>query len=211
IGAQLVALAGRGSDDDLLPADAIRVVGVAVFDIARAVECRSPQDGLEPRGPQATCARRVREGGLDRSQAHAAPVHRQVRAAREGTCVGLRIDLACLEGRDLGEVEDITNVDPRARDLDPAETVDGEVAERMSRRGDGQHERGDPGGEQREPLHAEYLTATGAHSTEKCGLRARARRNHVFATALLPRQRSTIPRWKNLTASWVPSRNERFE
>src|SRR5438094_1782114 len=65
ISPQLVARAGRESDDDLLPADAIPVVGVAVSDIARASQCRSAQDGLEPCGPEAAGPGRRGWHGLD--------------------------------------------------------------------------------------------------------------------------------------------------
>ena len=46
--------------------------------------------------------------------------------------------------------------------------------------------------------------ATGAHSTEKWGFSASARRNHDRASAPWPRQRSIMPRWKYLSASRVP-------
>ncbi len=42
-----------------------------------------------------------------------------------------RTSAAGLEGRDLGKVEDVEDVDPVAGGLDPAELVDREVAERM--------------------------------------------------------------------------------
>src|SRR5204863_4068565 len=122
------------------------------------------------------------EHGLDRDQSHAAPVHRQVSAARDATRVRLCVDLARLKGWDLREIENVMDVDARPVDFDPAETVDGEVAERMSRSSHGQHEYGDRGEEERQPLHAAYLSATGAHRREKWRFRASARRNHVFAS-----------------------------
>ncbi len=48
--------------------------------------------------------------------------------------------LALLEGRDLGLVEDVANVDAIRRDADPRQVVDREVAERVRRR-DGRCER----------------------------------------------------------------------
>ena len=61
-----------------------------------------------------------------------APVHRQLGAPRDSTRVGPRVDLSGLEGRDLRQVEDVEDVETRPGDLEPAEAVDGEVAERMS-------------------------------------------------------------------------------
>ncbi len=62
-----------------------------------------------------------------------------------------------------------------------------------------------------EPLHRASLRAVGAHSSEKCGLSASARRNQERALAAWPRQRSIMPRWKNLSASRVPSLSACFE
>src|SRR5947199_6464739 len=45
--------------------------------------------------------------------------------------------LPLLEGRDLGHVQDVLDVDVVAGELDPAETVDREVPERVRTRGGG--------------------------------------------------------------------------
>jgi len=92
-----------------------------------------PTSDAKPESATRSGARRVCERRLDRDQSHAAPIHRQVSTARDAARIGTRVDLAGLEGRDLGEVEDVPNVDLRPGDLDPTETVDGEVAQRMSR------------------------------------------------------------------------------
>ena len=59
--------------------------------------------------------------------------------------------------------------------------------------------------------HRTYLLATGAQSSEKLGLSSSARVNQRRAAGGRPRQRSIIPRWKNLSASRVPSRSARRE
>ena len=151
-----------------------------------AVERRPAQDrsraasSCSPPAPGG-CASAVSTGTSGARRA----VHRQVRAAREATarttCASM---LARLEGGDLGEVEDVANVDAVARDLDPAETVDREVAERMRRRRrrrTSSRERGDRGATRRFTRRTSF--ATGAHSSEKCGFRASARRNQVLRIA----------------------------
>jgi hypothetical protein len=49
--------------------------------------------------------------------------------------------VACLEGRDLGQVEDVAQVHAVARRLDEAVLVDREVAEGMRRRDGGNEQR----------------------------------------------------------------------
>ena len=120
----------------------------------------------------------MRERGLDRNQLRAAPIHRQLSAARDATRIAPRVDLSRLEGRDLREIQDVVHVDARAGDLDPAEPVHGEVAERMSGRGYRQDECGKRHGAENDAPHAAYLLRTGAQRTEKCGLSANALRNH---------------------------------
>ena len=116
-----------------------------------------------------------------------------------------------LKGRDLGEIEDVQDVDPIARRNDAAVVVGGEVAQRVcGRRRWRQHCREDHG-EQGHALHLRSLLATGAQSSEKCGLSSSARLNQLRAAAFRSRQRSIMPRWKNLDASRVPSRSARFE
>ena len=84
-----------------------------------------------------------------------------------------------LEGRNLGHVQHVADVEARARDLDPAEAVDREVAQRMRRRQRRErepgHDRGRQGSE-REPLHRRAFLATGDQTIEKCGFNPRARR-----------------------------------
>src|SRR3989442_1956170 len=166
IGTQLAASTRRSADDDLLPADATRVVRVAVGHGARGSESRPTQPRLEPGRLQPPGARWMGESGLDGDQTCAAPVHRQSSPARDATRVQLRVDPACLKRGDLREIEDVAHVDPRSCDLDPAEAVDGEVAEWMRRGGNRESEHGERGGKEREPLHAAYLCATGAHTRE---------------------------------------------
>ena len=151
----------------------------------------------------------MREGGLDRHEARVAAVHRQLGAARESLRVRRRVDTPCLEGRDLGEIEDVEHVYARAGNFEAAEPVDGEVAERMRRCGDGQYERRNDSRDEDAPSHAANRLATGAQRIEKCGFSARARRNHCFASSPWPRQSSIMPRWKSFVASRVPSRNAR--
>src|SRR5580765_8164686 len=119
----------------------------------------------------------MREGGLDRNQLRAAPIHRQLSATRDATCVAPRVDLSRLEGRDLREIQDVVHVDARAGDLDPAEPVHGEVAERMSGRSYRQDECGERRGDENEAPQAANFLRTGAHRTEKCGFSANALRN----------------------------------
>jgi hypothetical protein len=66
-----------------------------------------------------------------------------------------------LVGRDLGEVEDVVEVDVAAGELDTAVSVDGEVAEGMGRGEAGQEERADEEHEDEGPLHLSALVATG--------------------------------------------------
>src|SRR5205823_2318116 len=103
------------------------------------------------------------------------------------------------------EVEDVADVDAVPRDLDAAEGVDREVAERVRLRRE-RREQGD-GEDTDEDRHAPHasLRATGAQISEKRGLSASARWNQARASREWPRHRSIIPRWKNLSGSCVPS------
>src|SRR5438552_18359162 len=76
------------------------------------------------------------EAGLDRHEARAATVHRQLGAACQTTRVRLRVDPACRECLDLGEIADVGHVDSMTCDFGPAEPVDGEFAEWLLRRSD---------------------------------------------------------------------------
>ena len=57
-----------------------------------------------------------------------------------------------------------------------------------------------------DPPLLKALLATGDQSTEKCGFSASACSKSRRAAESAPRQRSVIPRWKNFSASFVPSR-----
>ena len=89
-----------------------------------------------------------------------------------------------LEGRDLGEVEDVADVEPVPGDLDAREAVDREVAERVCG-GCGRRERALPRPRRgrRAASSRASLLATGAHRIEKCGLSASARPNQSCAAA----------------------------
>src|SRR5262249_54353925 len=104
--------------------------------------------------------------------------------------------VALLEGRDLGEIEDVGEVDAVARDLDAREVVRREVPERVRRRGGGHRECSD-GGRRGEEFFHRYLLATGLQIGEKCGFSASARSNHAWAACGWPAQRSAMARWKN--------------
>src|SRR5207245_304899 len=78
---------------------------------------------------------------------------------------------AGLERWNLGEVEDVADVEPVAGDLDAAEAVDGEVAERV-RRSSGRSEQRSRDAEQEQAFHRASLLAVGAQRTEKRGLSA---------------------------------------
>src|SRR4051794_15290202 len=121
---------GSGSgrpDDDFLPADSIGVVAVAVPHLAPAAKPRAAKDRFEPRRPQSAGTRRMRKRPLEWSEPYCASVHRQLGAARESARKAGSVDPAGLEGRDLGEIEDVVNVEARPGDLDAAEAVDREV------------------------------------------------------------------------------------
>ncbi len=222
IRAELVADAGRrnvggedagaafAADDELAPADAVRVV--RVLEANRGSGLIGLEDGLEAERGEAARAGPGANAGREDAQCRRSPVDLELEAA----CDLLRESLATnpvalLIGGDLGQVEDVLHVDTVAGSLDRAVAVDREVPERMRlrRRGDG--EGGEEPDEQREALHDAYLRATGLQRSEKCGLRRSARPNQSRADAWLPRQRSIIPRWKYLSASRVPSRSARFE
>ena len=75
----------------------------------------------------------------------------------------------------------------------------------------GRGERGQEREDDEQALHAEYLRAVGLQRSEKCGFVSRARANQRRDSARCPRQRSIIPRWKNMDASRVPSRSDLFD
>ena len=132
--AQLVAAArGRRADDDLLPADAVGVVRVAVGERGRAVE---------PRPRSTTSSRVVRRppapGGWAsacRSGTSATGRPSTVRCALRGDPARVRVgvDAAGLERRDLGHVEHVDDVERGPETSIAAEVVDREVAERVRR------------------------------------------------------------------------------
>src|SRR6476619_8045026 len=124
-----------------------------------------------------------------------------MRVPRDAPSVGAHGDVTGLERWDLGQVQDVMDVEPWARGLDPAESVDREVAERVRCRECRQRKERGRDDKEHEPPHERAFLATGDHKTEKCGLSARARCKKAFPAARLPRQRSIIPRWKSLSAS----------
>ena len=131
----------------------------------------------------------------DRDEPGPVAVDAQVCAGGDSPRVDRRVDparLLRLEGRDLGEVEDVAHVDAVSRDLDAAEGVDREVAQWMRIRAGNQCERAGCRDyeDESELLHAAHRFAAGVQSKEKCGFRASALPNHAFATASCPRQRS---------------------
>src|SRR4051794_29634471 len=145
----------------------------------------------------------------NRNKPRRPPAERRVNAAGKPCGIHPAVDAALprFEGRDLCKIEHVTHEQPLAGNVDTCEAVDREVAERVRRGGrrDGERRRRDENDQ--EPFHDANLLATGDQRTEKCGLTASARRNQARETAALPRQRSIMPRWKNLRASRVPSRS----
>src|SRR5512132_4092457 len=109
------------ADDDLLPADAVAVVPVAVRDPARPVEPRAGEQDLEPRRVEAPGTAWMCEARADRPERGRLPVDREARVLRDLAGVGAGVDAAGLVGGDLGQVEDVADVEARPRDLDAAE------------------------------------------------------------------------------------------
>ena len=110
-----------------------------------------------------------------------------------GRVAGRADAVAGLEGRDLGEVEDVVDEDTVARELDAGIVVDGEVAERVRARAAGTgkcRERGDDeqGRDEHAPPHLSASRATGAHRTENSGLSASALPYHERIAARSPAQ-----------------------
>src|SRR5581483_1858927 len=212
--------AGR-VDGDLLPADAAAVVGVAIGDPASAVEVRPGEDDLEPRRAQPCLSRWEREPVADRDECRPSTVDGQPEARCDRASEPLRVRLAALgldvgpglERRDLRLVEHVEDVEAVARRLDPAVPVDREVADRVSQRIRGKRERAGRHRDEKEDelRHSASLRATGDHSTEKWGFNASALPSHTRLARVWPRQRSIIPRWKNLSASRAPSLSARCE
>ena len=124
-------------------------------------------------------AARERERARDGTQHHRPAADGDVQAARDATRVDRRIHsvLPRLVRRDLGEIEDVADVQPMPGHLDAREAVDGEVPERMRRRGGRCEERRGCDEDDEQLLHEKApFRATGAHRIEKCGLIASARR-----------------------------------
>src|SRR5438128_6640498 len=123
--------------------------------------------------------------------------------------------LLLLEGGDLRVIDHIDDVDPIAVQRYLAESIDGEVAQRV---GEGRHGDRDGQGERTQqcnqsstqphdiaPRAISAFRATGANKREKYGLMYSAWCRSPMAAALWPRRASIIPRWKNIVASCVPS------
>src|SRR5215472_17650531 len=122
--------------------------------------------------------------------------------------------LPLLEGWDLREVQDVVDTQAVAGHLDPAEVVDREVAQRVGEGGhrtDGEKGGGTRDGQQQTshgipPSAVSALRASGACSTEKCGLIVRACARWALAWSRRPRPASIAPAWNSIRASRVPSR-----
>src|SRR6476659_2628064 len=97
-----------------------------------------------------------------------------------------------LQRRDLRHVDDVANVEPVARDLDPREAVDREVPERVRRRGCDRQEQIAERGQGQQALHDASLLRVEVQSTEKWELSATARR--AQGRGSWPRQRSISAR-----------------
>ena len=181
---ELVAAARRARPDhDLLPADPVGVVRVAVMEPCRPGEPRPGQYHLDPRRPEPARARWVGERLPERDESCRPPRHRQVGVGGDPPRVGPGVDVACLEGRDLGHVQDVEHVNAVARDLDAAEPIDREVAEWVRGCRRRREQRGRHCEQKDEALHRSSLVATGAHSTEKRGFSASARPSQLLAAA----------------------------
>ena len=185
------------------------------MELEPAGACGRRVDGFEAERAQARGPGWERERVVERSERELPAVDPQIEPAADSSRqIALvhplvRDLLPFLEGRDLGHVQDVLDVDAVARELDPAEAVDREVPERVCHRSSGSGERDDEPEQEDEALHDAYLLASGLQSTEKCGFSRTALTNHERDSC--PRQRSIIPRWKYLSASCVPSRSARRE
>ena len=171
---------------------------------------RSTTSSRVVRRPPAPRGMRERRGGRRRApRAGRRRVSSAPRAMRRAyDCASMRPGL---EGRDLRQVEHVDDVEAVPGDLDAAEAVDREVAERMRGRGD----------RQATERHERTRRTTSASSSrvpprdrrpEQREVRVqlqRAARTTSRVAARLPRQRSIIPRWKSLSASCVPRRSAR--
>ena len=160
---------------------------------------------------QARRTARVCERRPQRDELRSFSVHHELRVPGDPAGVGARVDVPGLEGGDLGHVQHVADVQPVPGDLDAAEAVDREVAERVRRSGCWSKQRGRHDEENGEPFHRSSRLATGAQRIENCGFRRSARVSQARFAAAWPRQPSIIPRWKNLSASSVPSLRARFE
>src|SRR6266550_829617 len=76
-------------------------------------------------------SRPMSERRPQRDELRSLSVHHELRVPGDPASVGARVDVPGLEGGDLGQVEHVADVQPVPGDLDPAEAVDREVAERV--------------------------------------------------------------------------------
>ena len=130
--------AAAGGDDDLAPADPVpvRVIGERQLPARR----RGAEDRVEAHRLQPAGTRPLRGAVGEDGQRHPLAVDAEIEAAREDRRVaGLPHLRSLLEGRDLGQVEGVAHVDAVACEVDGGEVIDGEVAERVGRRGTREH------------------------------------------------------------------------
>ena len=193
--------AAVGADHELAPAEPFPVDGAAHRDgvLGTGAHLAGGEDELEARRAETCSAWRKCEPPLDHDEAAGPAVDRDGEAGPDRLRQPVRVALAaerrdvatCLEGRDLGEVEDVVDVGAIAGEDDLGVVIRGEVPERMRRRDAGRDECRDRHCEDdREALHAapslpardrfgpSARAATGAQRIEKLGSSASALRYH---------------------------------
>ena len=179
-------------DRHLAPADPVGVGSVGERQ-PPAVR-RSSVHRFEAKRGQAPRPLPLRDAVREQLERRADAVELQLERPGElGRVAGGADAVSGLEGRDLGEVEDVVDEDTVARELDAGVVVDGEVAERVRaraaragecrERGDDEQRR-----DERTQPHLSVSRATGAHRTENSGLSASALPYHRRIAARSPAQ-----------------------
>src|SRR5439155_20965453 len=116
--------------------------------------------------------------------------------------------------RDPGHVADELDIDAGLADAQPAVLVDREIAQGVSRRGNGRSDdRGDDHGQEdahalhaRTPSRPASWRAAGRSRTVRFGFTAKAWARSAAAWVDIPRSASTAARWYQSRASAVPRR-----